>query len=122
MPAFRQVSSTETPSSACRRIKAICCSLNFDLFIGPIPSPSVASRPNLPRFAHSKRSRFQGSGQSEGSAPGLSVHAGACSPFWRRSSQFLKSFSASPSKEREAPPPDRECCERAPHRRLRALA
>ena len=35
--AFRQTSATATPSSPCFRIKAICCSLNLDFFIGHAP-------------------------------------------------------------------------------------
>ena len=31
-PALRQTSSTVLPSSACRKMKAICCSLNRDLY------------------------------------------------------------------------------------------
>jgi hypothetical protein len=33
IPAFRQTSSTVTPSSPCRKMKAICCSLNRDFFM-----------------------------------------------------------------------------------------
>jgi hypothetical protein len=33
IPAFRQTSATAVPSSACRSIKAICCSLNRAVFM-----------------------------------------------------------------------------------------
>jgi hypothetical protein len=33
MPAFRHTSSTRVPSSACRKVNAICCSLNRDFFM-----------------------------------------------------------------------------------------
>jgi len=33
IPAFRQTSSADTPSSAWRRMNAICCSLNLDFFM-----------------------------------------------------------------------------------------
>jgi hypothetical protein len=38
MPALRHTSSTRVPSSACRKMKAICCSLNRDFFMENPPS------------------------------------------------------------------------------------
>jgi len=53
-PAFRQISPTAVPSSPCRRMKAICDSVNFDLFM-------VLARPT----AHAAKLEFSNKDRSK---------------------------------------------------------
>ena len=50
IPALRQISPTAVPSSPCRRMKAICASVNFDLFM-VLPRPTA-------RIAHAAKLEF----------------------------------------------------------------
>lgn len=56
MRASRQTSSTVVPSSACRRMKAICCSLNFDLRTGPA---NFASKREAENFLNTSGPAFR---------------------------------------------------------------
>src|SRR5215831_4938531 len=57
IPALRQISPTAVPSSPCRRMKAICASVNFDLFM-VLPRPTA-------RIAHAAKLEFSSKDRSE---------------------------------------------------------
>src|SRR5262249_7980801 len=57
IPALRQISPTAVPSSPCRRMKAICASVNFDLFM-VLPRPTA-------RIAHAAKLEFSSNDRSE---------------------------------------------------------
>src|SRR5215467_12196180 len=57
IPALRQISPTAVPSSPCRRMKAICASVNLDLFM-VLPRPTA-------RIAHAAKLEFSSKDRSE---------------------------------------------------------
>src|SRR6266536_3263128 len=62
MPALRHTSPTAVPSSPCRRMKAICASENFDLFmVRPRPTARITHAAKL-EFSSKDRSRKRGAG------------------------------------------------------------
>src|SRR6516164_8116923 len=60
---LRQISPTAVPSSPCRRMKAICASVNFDLFM-VLPRPTA-------RIAHAAKLEFSSKDRSENREAGL---------------------------------------------------
>src|SRR6266516_5486973 len=65
MPALRHTSPTAVPSSPCRRMKAICASENFDLFmVLPRPTARITHAAKL-EFSSKDRARKRGAGHDD---------------------------------------------------------
>jgi hypothetical protein len=64
IPALRQTSPIAVPSSACRRMKAICASENFDRFIVLSPSNGPNRCAAKLEFSSNNRSKNREAGQS----------------------------------------------------------
>src|SRR5260370_656981 len=62
MPALRQTSSTVVPSSACRKMKAICCSLNRDLFMENPPPASWTGKVVMAKLTYTRLLRCKAGG------------------------------------------------------------
>jgi len=58
IPAFRQISATDTPSSLCFKMNAFCVSENCDAFV---VFRSFTSQENAPENSNRKRSGLKGS-------------------------------------------------------------
>src|SRR5262249_60545261 len=63
-PALQKISPPAVPSSPCRRMKAICASVNFDLFM-VLPRPTA-------RIAHASKLEFSSNDRSENREAGQS--------------------------------------------------
>jgi hypothetical protein len=63
---YQHTSPTGVPSSPCRRMKGICASENFDLFmVAPHPTARITHAAKL-EFSSKDRPRKRGAGHSEG--------------------------------------------------------
>jgi hypothetical protein len=72
MPALRQTSPTVVPSSACRRMNAICASLNFDLFmVLPRPAARISRAAKLEFSSKDRSSKLGSRSMVNGGTSGL---------------------------------------------------
>src|SRR5262249_8339567 len=65
IPALRQISPTAVPSSPCRRMRAICASVNFDLFM-VLPRPTA-------RITHAAKLEFSSKDRSDNREAGHNI-------------------------------------------------